>query len=130
MDRQVAGRRDPGLANLLSRFVCVRIVEAKGMDLSLFQFDYEQTWAAFFLNAEEAIYGRYGTRSSAVEAERHLSIEGFKKALEGALDLHARYPGNKKELAAKTGPPSPWRTPENIPGVAPWGSSQCYHCHQ
>ena len=56
-------RRDPKVADLMDRFVCVRLVQANAMDLTLFQFDYDLTFAAFFLNADRTIYGRYGSRS-------------------------------------------------------------------
>ena len=36
---------------------------AYGLDLSLFQFDYDQSFAAFLMNADKPIYGRFGTRS-------------------------------------------------------------------
>ena len=48
----------------MGRFVCVRLVQANAMDLTLFQFDYDLTFAAFFMNADRTIYGRYGSRSA------------------------------------------------------------------
>ena len=113
LDEQVA-RRDPRIAELLNQFVCVRIVQGWGIDLSLFQFDGELTWAVFFLNADRTIYGRYGSRS-ARDAMRDISVEGFQKALEGALELHKAQPARQKELAGKTGPAPRWKTPEDIP---------------
>src|SRR4029453_1507844 len=99
--------RDPGVQKLLEQFVCVRIVHANGMDLSLFQYDYDQSWAAFFLNADRTIYGRYGTRSHRTESENDMSLAGFAEALKGALELHRQYPKNKAVLAGKRGEPSP-----------------------
>jgi hypothetical protein len=125
---------------LLDKFVCVRIPHANGMDLALFQYDYDQSWAAFFLNADLTIYGRYGTRSHRTESERDVSLEGFAKALEGALELHAQYPANKAALAAKRGAPPDARVPEDYPtfkgrftaaldykGAV---AKSCIHCHQ
>ena len=77
-DEQVA-ERDPGVRELLDKFVCVRIVHANGLDLSQFQFDYDQSWAAFLLNADLTIYGRYGTRSHQSESKDDVSLEGFSK---------------------------------------------------
>jgi membrane-associated protease RseP (regulator of RpoE activity) len=124
---------------LLDQFVCVRIVQANGMDLSLFQFDYDQTWAVFFLNADRTIYGRYGSRSNK-DAMQDVSIEGFRKALEGALELHKGYPADKESLAGKTGPAPTFAAPERYPSlrgfsatVAPGGprhNNKCIHCHQ
>ncbi len=113
----------------MERFVCVRVVQGWGMDLSLFQFDYRSTWAAFFMNADRSIYGRYSARDPK-------DLEGFAKALEGALELHSGYPGNKAELAGKTGPPAPWKTAEEIPQLRRKGKFReadahkgCIHCH-
>jgi hypothetical protein len=46
--------------DLMEQFVCVRMIQANGMDLSWFQFDYDQTFAVFFMNADKTIYGRFG----------------------------------------------------------------------
>ena len=86
------------------------------MDLSLFQFDFDQTWAVFFLNADRTIYGRYGSRSSR-DAMQDVSIEGFAKAAEAALEVHARYPSNKASLGGKNGPAPRFATPEGYPSL-------------
>ncbi len=139
LDEQVA-ERDPLVQVLLGQFVCVRIVHANGMDLSLFQFDYDQSWAAFFLNADLTIYGRYGTRSHPTESVEDVSLEGFAMALAGALKLHAEYPGNKETLAGKRGPSVEVRRPEELPPLRNKYTSKidyegkvvqsCIHCHQ
>ena len=54
-DEQVV-RRDPVVRGLMDRYVPVRIVHANGMDLSQFQFDFDQSFAAFLLNADLTIY--------------------------------------------------------------------------
>ena len=46
------------------RFISVRQVEMKGVDLNQFQFDYDLNWAAMFLNADGTVYARYGTQSA------------------------------------------------------------------
>ena len=65
MDAQVACRGTERLVELLEKFVCVRAVEMEGVDLRVFQFDSDQSWTAFFLNADKTIYGRYGSRNRA-----------------------------------------------------------------
>lgn len=129
VDRQVMARQDPELAKVMDRYVCVRIVQGYGLDLSLFQFDWRQTWVVFLMNADRAIYGRYDAR----EAN---DVLGLRKAMEGALELHERWPANKSELAAKTGPPLRWKTPEEIPALQEKGKPRpvtsrngCIHCH-
>lgn len=112
------------------------------MDLSLFQFDYRLTWAAFFMNADRVIYGRYGTRADhksqrgAPESAQNVSLDGMKKALEAALDLHKNYPANKEMLAGNIGPAPKYKAPEEFPSLAkkfkatiePNGRG-CIHCH-
>ena len=85
----------------MDKFVCVRLVQANALDLTLFQFDYDLTFAAFFVNADRTIYGRYGSRSDRKDATKDISIEGLRQALVGALDLHRHYPANKASLAGK-----------------------------
>jgi hypothetical protein len=129
VDRAVSARQDLDLARAMDRFVCVRLVQGYGLDLSLFQFDWRQTWAVFLMNADRAIYGRYDAR----EAN---DVLGLRKALEGALELHAKWPANRDELAGKTGPAPRWKTPEDIPALQEKGKprpvtgrSGCIHCH-
>ena len=134
----MARRDDPELAKLLDKFVCVRVIQAWGLDLSRFQFDYELTWAAVFANADGAVYGRYGTRRSHDKAGQEVSTAGFRKAAEGALELRAGYPGNARDLEAKRGPEPAWPTPESLPalkgrsnmGPATGERAACIHCHQ
>jgi hypothetical protein len=128
------------LQGLLEKFVRVRVVSANGLDLSLFQFDTDQSFAVFLLNADGTIYGRFGTRSDHSHWADDVSVEGLAKALEGALELHKGYPANKTQLAAKRGPKPEFAAPENYPLLKGKYGSQlnyegnvvqsCIHCHQ
>lgn len=139
LDAQVIAE-DQAVQKLLDQFVCVRIVHANGMDLSLFQFDYDQSFAAFFLNADKTIYGRFGTRSHQRESDQDVTVEGLARALEGALALHKQYPLNKAELAGKRGGDVTPKVPEEFPTLKGKYSSKldyegsavksCIHCHQ
>ena len=109
----------------------------KGVDLSQFQFDYDLTWAAFFMNPDGAIYGRYGTRSVA-GAMAHNSMESLKNAMKLALELHRNYPANKESLMEKRGSEPRWKTALDIPALRkqfaknlmkPTGKGNCIHCH-
>ncbi|HEX5103678.1 MAG TPA: Trx7/PDZ domain-containing (seleno)protein [Pirellulaceae bacterium] len=132
--------QDERLQAALEKFVRVRVVSANGLDLSLFQFDTDQSFAVFMLNADGTIYGRYGTRSDHSHWADDVSVEGLAKALEGALELHAEYPANKAVLAAKRGPKPDFAAPENYPTLKGKYGSQlnyegnvvqsCIHCHQ
>jgi hypothetical protein len=131
---------DNQLRPLLERFVRVRIVSTNGLDLSLFQFDTDQSFAVFMLNAAGDIYGRYGTRSDQKEWANDVSIAGLGKALEGALALHKAYPANRAELAGKRGAAPEFPVPEQLPTLrGKYGPKldyegnvvrSCIHCHQ
>jgi hypothetical protein len=132
--------KDRRVRPLLEKFVCVRIVSTNGLDLALFQFDYDQSFAAFLLNADRTIYGRFGTRSHRTSWSDDVSIEGLARALEGALELHAQYPKNRADLAGKRGPAPEVPSPEQYPllkgrygpKLATEGKvvPSCIHCHQ
>lgn len=132
--------QDPSVKPLLDKFVRVRVISTNGLDLSLFQFDTDQSSAVFLLNADGTIYGRYGTRSHHKEFAGDLAIEGLGKALEGALALHADYPKNKAALAGKRGGQPEFAVPEKYPTLAGKYTDKlnyegevvksCIHCHQ
>ncbi|HKQ38190.1 MAG TPA: Trx7/PDZ domain-containing (seleno)protein [Verrucomicrobiae bacterium] len=138
-DGQVV-RHDTRIEDLLKRFVCVRLVQANDLDLTLFQFDYDLTFAAFFMNADRTIYGRFGSRSDQKNAEKDISLEGFRKALAAALELHKAYPKNKAILAGKQPLPTPVKRPEEYASLAgkykptidyeSKPAASCMHCHQ
>ncbi|MFO0852381.1 MAG: Trx7/PDZ domain-containing (seleno)protein [Gemmataceae bacterium] len=131
---------DPVLRPLLDRYVRVRLVSANGLDLSLFQYDYDQSFAAFLFNADGTVYGRFGTRSHRTNWVGDVSIDGLAEALRAGLDLHAGYPGNKAALAGKRGPAPEFPVPERFPALqGKYGPRlnyegnvvrSCIHCHQ
>ncbi len=128
-------RPDAELAKLEQQFVCVRVIQTNALDLKVFQYDYDMSWAAMFLNADLTIYGRYGTRkASGAQSDSQLSLAGFRKALERALELHKGYPDNKAQLAGKTGPAPQYARATEIPGLKDRPAvavtrQNCIHCH-
>jgi serine protease Do len=126
---------DKSLEELEKKFICVRIIQANRLDLDLFQFDYDMSWAAMFLNADGTIYGRYGSRNaSGPTSDGLLSVAAFRKAAERALALHVGYPANKSQLAAKTGAKAAYSLATQIPGLTERPTEaatrqQCIHCH-
>lgn len=146
LDSQVAVPTDPKLRQLLEQFVCVRSVQMWALNLDKFQFDGFLTWTVFFLNSDGTIYGRYGSRSESghdAASDKLISIEGFKKTLQRALDVHRDYRTNPvevgKQLAGKTGPKRIWKKAEDIPEMEEMfqtrtrykdkSSRHCIHCH-
>lgn len=134
LDTQVM-QPDKELEEIEKQFVCVRIIQTKGLDLSLFQYDYDMSWAAMFFAPDMTIYGRYGTRNaSGPGSDSLLSAAAFKKAAERALELHKGYPDNKEQLAAKKGKAPDYPLPEKTPGLEERGQGEttrqkCIHCH-
>jgi hypothetical protein len=132
-------RRDPIIRDLLSEFICVRIVQANTIDLTVFQHDFDLSFAAYLMNSDLTIYGRFGTRSERPEYE-DISLEGLRKAMESALQMHRNYKAVKPSLAGKQVSASQYKTPRDYPGLSGrYGESlnyegqvakSCMHCHQ
>lgn len=132
-------RRDPIIRDLLDKFVCVRIIQANTIDLDHFRYDFDQSFAVILANADLTVYGRYGTRSDRRE-EEDISLPGLRKAMEGALRLHANFDNVRDALKGKQVTPSPYKTPLDYPSVAGRFSPSldyenqlarsCMHCHQ
>lgn len=82
----------------------------------------------------------YGTRSHQTESKDDVSLEGFSKALNKALELHSQFPKNKTALLAKRGPDSEVKVPEQFATFkGKYGAKlnyegkvvqSCIHCHQ
>ncbi len=96
----------------------------RGVNLNVFDFDYDMTWAALFLNAQEKVLGRYGSRD-ADSADKHLSLAGLSYAMRQALAAHRR--GQSEEpLACRSMP----RTVEQYAAAKRLKENACIHCHQ
>jgi len=131
---------DPVIRPLLEKFVCVRQVSTNGLDLDLFQYDTDQSFAVFFLNADKTIYGRFGTRSHRTEWMGDVSLTGLAKALQRVLELHAHFANVKDSLAGKQGKPMEVASPELYPSLKGKYTDSlnyegdvvksCIHCHQ
>ncbi len=132
--------QDPVIRPLLDQFVCVRVVGTNGLELKQFQFDTDQSFAVFLLNADGTVYGRFGTRSHRTNWVGDVSIPGLANALTGALEIHKNYPENKKALEGKQGKPLEFRSPELYPSLKERFTNKldyegnvvrsCIHCHQ
>ena len=126
-----------------------------GVDLARFEFDYDTTWQAFFLDADLNVYSRYGGRDEESADGRHsresllttmrevLEVHERRKAGEGLVSreapgeghpLSGAPPGNREAGRRKSTDdlhPSPGKptTPEDIP-LLKRGHQGCVHCHQ
>ena len=138
-DKKLTLERNNEVHDLLDKFVCVRIVQANNLDLSLFQFDYDQSFHALFMNPDRTIYGRFGTRS-AREEDEDMTMHGLRAAMLAVLKIHSDYPANRASLAGKQGQPVEYRVPEEFPDLKGKYTDKlnyegnvvasCIHCHQ
>ena len=127
-----------GLDGLLDQFVCVRVINANGLDLQRFQFDYDLSLSTLFFNGDGTVYGRFGSWTHQKDSADR-STAGFRAALEAVLELHRGYPANQAALAGKQGGPAPFQVPVEIPALAAkyereldWEGKvvqSCVHCH-
>ena len=109
---------------MLRQFVLLRVVNMRGIDLTRFDFDYDLTWAGFFLNHRGHVYGRYGGRDEG-PADKGLSLAGLRYAMQMALDSHRRDPNRPPRPVAKD-----VRTVEQFPAAKRIKQGGCIHCHQ
>lgn len=96
----------------------------RGVDLDLFDFDYDLTWMSFFLHPDGTVYGRYGGRD-ADSADSRVSLAGLRYALEAALARHRRMESHPPPPETK-----PPRTVEQYPAARRMPERACIHCHQ
>jgi len=104
------------------QFVRVRLNRIDGADLRLFEFDYDLTFAVFFLDADERVYARYGGRDVKGPDTRQ-SLDGLRYTMTSVLDMHAR----KDRLFAPHRDDGP-RYIRDVAGAR--NRRGCYHCHQ
>jgi hypothetical protein len=134
-DAEVAGVSDVISKLARDKFIPVRQIEMKGVDLSLFQFDHDLNWAAMFVNADGVVYARYGTQS-AKGPDAFNSIKGLETTMRRVLELHAGYPANKDALIGKRAKQKSYKTALQMPGFenrdkfrAATSKQNCIHCH-
>jgi hypothetical protein len=116
------------VAKLAERFVPVRMQSMNGQNINLFQFEFDLTWMAFFMDAQDRFYARYGGRDDA-GAEAFLTKGSLIRTMERVLELHQRKQVQKNKYEPNG---RPLRTPEDIPGMAgqmKGRKERCIHCH-
>ncbi len=104
------------------QFVRVRLTRIDELDLNLFEFDYDLTFVAFFLDGEGRVYSRYGGRD-AESPDGRQSLDGLNYTMQSVLRMHAR--------ESKTFAPKSQESPKFVRDVAGGrGGRDCMHCHQ
>jgi hypothetical protein len=100
----------------------VRLTRIDHENLNLFVFDYDLTFAVFFLSPDGDLYARYGARD-ATGPDARQSLEGLRYTMQLVLDMHRR---EDKQLAPRDDPAS--RFVRQIQGGRQ--TRGCVHCHQ
>jgi hypothetical protein len=100
----------------------MRFTSMRDVNLDLFQFDYDLTWMAFFLDADERILGRFGGRLPG-DADKYRDLDALAHALRAALQRHHEGPAGEKPAGRLP------RTMERWPSTNKLGAKACAHCH-
>jgi hypothetical protein len=116
------------MASLADKFVLARLVNMRGVNLRVFEFDYDCTWFGFFLDADEHIYGRFGGRDSA-SPDTFLTEAGLQSAMTKALTLHNEKIKVKVEAQPNDSRPVRRNRPEEYPSSQRLKPGSCIHCH-
>jgi len=103
------------------KFVRVRLTRIDDYDLNLFEFDYDLTFAVFFLNDENKAYARFGGRD-AKGADSRQSLDALRHTMQSVLAMHER---DEPRFAPRT------QTQRMVArDVTGWYGGGCMHCHQ
>lgn len=104
----------------------VRFVNFKGVDMDLFRFDYDLTFAVLMMNPDGKVYSRFGTQDWRGSTER-MSLAGLKRAMRAVLATHRGAAGGLAPARQSSRP----RTLEAFPAFARTKQAKdpCYHCH-
>ena len=120
-------RHPRGLIEAAAAYICVRVTDMAGVNLSVYRFDYDLTIAALLMNGDGTIYHTYGGRTWE-DAQSHLSMAAFVKILRDTLADHEAYqkdPHPPKKQQPVTVEQLPWMARKIHEGKKP----DCFHCH-
>jgi predicted metalloprotease with PDZ domain len=109
------------LDGVADKFIRVRLTRIDGLDLNLFDFDYDLTMVIFFLDAKEHVYSRYGGRDGR-DADNRQSLGGLRYTMKSVLAMHER---KEPDLAPRSQPER--KTTRDLTSFRGRG---CMHCHQ
>jgi predicted metalloprotease with PDZ domain len=94
----------------------------RGVNLELFEFDYDLQWVVLFVNGDERVLGRFGGRLPD-DVGKYRSLDGLAYAMQAALERHKQAPPIGKAAAGAV------KTPESYPAGARAPAKSCIHCH-
>lgn len=112
------------------QFVLLRITNMRGVELDVFDFDFDLTWAALFLRPDGTTLGRYGSRDADSHGKQ-LSVEGLSYAMRMALEnfRHSAGPSPFSNHGLKPALRTEFKTVEDYPAEKRLSTKACIHCH-
>jgi hypothetical protein len=116
-------RLEQSIAEVAREFIRVRLTNMRGVDLQVFDFDYDLDWAALILTPDQKVIGRFGGHAGS-EPSRYQTFPGLRYALEEALKAPRPTPDAPRAGKAKPD------TVENYKAMERIKADACIHCHQ
>ncbi len=114
-------RLEQSIAGQAREFIRVRVTNMRGIDLDVFDFDYDLDFAVLLLTPDEQVIGRFTGRTGD-DPGRYLTFSALRYALQQALEA-PRPPATKKT------PPRRPDVVENYPAIERVKADACIHCH-
>jgi hypothetical protein len=118
-------RLAPEIRAAAQAFVLLRPGNMRGLDLAIFDFDYDLSWCALFLTPGGEVLGRFGGRDAETPA-KYQSLPGLRYSLEAAL---RRFKTTQSPSASEGQKPTKPRRVEDYPAAAKRHAQACIHCH-
>lgn len=116
-------RLDNSIAGLAQQFIRVRVLNMRGVNLRVFDFDFDNSWAGFFLTPDEVVLGRFGGRDGD-DPGKYLTFSGLAYAMQEALN------NSRTVRTAYRAGPARTETVEDFPALTRLKDNACVHCHQ
>ncbi len=106
----------------------MRITDMQGVDLNVYRFDWDLTFAALVMHEDGTIYHQYGNRN-AEGAESHLSMASMESLLRGALTGHRDYDDSDRKRRERGAPLTVESFPTMKRRIDQGKAPECFHCH-
>ena len=116
----------------MDEYVCVRVTDMRGIDLSVYRFDWDLTFAVLVLDAEGVVRHRYGGRDArgASRYQSSASFEAFLERVTAEQMLSSQSPPNLEDARAALAREREARLVlEEVPAFARKDRGDCIHCH-
>ncbi len=101
----------------------------RGVNLNVFDFDYDHEWAAMFLGDDDTVYGRFSGSRGGTD-DKYLNLDALSYAMQRALDRHGKTRGTNGKQQADRRPPGALQLVEQYPAAKRLKADACIHCHQ